>query len=274
MHSVDLDRYSSTKRLVGQNCLRHWDAAFSSSNWRSQRNYPRDVLHGPPRRGAGLRTALAAQGPSGAPDKVAELMRVYSPLAIKRSCRWGKVQGAERGAGFKGHEGFPRYDGNRGLSAHLVPTPLSERERQHPGTPDEQSDTGGVAEPMACGYTLFEQNKQGEARDPVEVHHPAEKQEPHQAPAAADAESAVLETHTYRATGAPPPMGAKECKRRSALAKTGMFNRGELVNARGEQQNVAEDHVGQTSIGERIPVRSNPHCSNTATRLKPAQAAR
>ncbi len=53
--------------------------------------------------------------------------------------------------------------------------PLLERERQHPGTPDEQSDTGHVAEPVAGGDSLFEQNEQGEARDPVEVHHPAEK---------------------------------------------------------------------------------------------------
>ena len=73
--------------------------------------------------------------------------------------------------------------------------PLSERERQHPGTPDEQSDTGRVAEPVAGGYGLFEQNKQGEARDPVKVHHPAEKQESHQEPAAADAESAVHKAH-------------------------------------------------------------------------------
>ena len=51
--------------------------------------------------------------------------------------------------------------------------PLSERE--HPGTPDDQSDTGGVAEPVASWDNLFEQNKQGEARDPVEVHDAAEK---------------------------------------------------------------------------------------------------
>ena len=29
-----------------------------------------------------------------------------------------------------------------------------------------------------------------------------------------------------------------------------------------------------TSIGDRMPVRSNPHCSTTAIRLNPAQAAR
>ncbi len=73
---------------------------------------------------------------------------------------------------------------------------FSERERQHPGTPDEQSDAGRVAEPVAGGDSLFEQNEQGEAPDPVEVHHPAEKQEPHQEPAAADAKSAVYQAHT------------------------------------------------------------------------------
>ncbi len=40
-------------------------------------------------------------------------------------------------------------------------------------------------------------------------------------------------------------MGAKECECRSAVAKTGMLNRGELVHARGEQQDAAEDHVGR-----------------------------
>ena len=39
--------------------------------------------------------------------------------------------------------------------------PLSERE--HPGTPAEQTDAGGVAEPVASGDNLFEQHKQGEA---------------------------------------------------------------------------------------------------------------
>jgi len=51
----------------------------------------------------------------------------------------------------------------------------SEHVRQYPGTPDQQSDTGRVAEPVAGGDSFFEQNEQGEARDPVEVHHPAEK---------------------------------------------------------------------------------------------------
>ena len=53
--------------------------------------------------------------------------------------------------------------------------PLSERERQNPGTPDKQSDTRRVADPVAGADRLFEQNEQGEARDPVEVHYPAEK---------------------------------------------------------------------------------------------------
>ena len=124
----------------------------------------------------------------------------------------------------------------------LAQWPLSEGERQHPGTPDEQNDTGRIAEPMTGGDGPFEQNEQGEARDPVEVHHPAEKQEAHQEPAAAHAESAVHETHAQRAAGVPPPMGAKECKRRSAVAKTGMLNRGELVEARGQQENAVRLH--------------------------------
>ena len=65
--------------------------------------------------------------------------------------------------------------------------PLSQRERQHPGTPDEQSDTGRVADPVASRDRLFEQNQQGEARDPVKVHHATEKEETHQDPTAADA---------------------------------------------------------------------------------------
>ena len=52
---------------------------------------------------------------------------------------------------------------------------LSERERQHPGTPNEQNDTGRIAEPMAGADSFFEQNEQGDARDPVEIHHPTEK---------------------------------------------------------------------------------------------------
>ncbi len=53
--------------------------------------------------------------------------------------------------------------------------PLLERERQHPGTPDQQSDTSRVAEPATGGDNLFQQNEHGDARDPVEVHHSAEK---------------------------------------------------------------------------------------------------
>ncbi len=53
--------------------------------------------------------------------------------------------------------------------------PLSERERQNPNTPDEQSDTGSVAEPVAGWDGLFKKNEQGEARDPIKVHYPAEK---------------------------------------------------------------------------------------------------
>ena len=40
---------------------------------RSQRNFPLDVTHGPPRRGAGLRSALKARAESGTPDEAAEL---------------------------------------------------------------------------------------------------------------------------------------------------------------------------------------------------------
>jgi len=61
------------------------------------------------------------------------------------------------------------------LEVPLSCVPSSERERQHSGTPDEQSDTSRVTEPVAGGDSLFEQNKQGETRDPVKVHHPAEK---------------------------------------------------------------------------------------------------
>jgi hypothetical protein len=68
------------------------------------------------------------------------------------------------------------YDGRPGKGARRdACMSLSELERQHPGTPDEQSDTGRVTEPVAGGDSLFEQNEQGEAHDPVEVHHPAEK---------------------------------------------------------------------------------------------------
>ena len=51
----------------------------------------------------------------------------------------------------------------------------SDRERQHPGTPNEQNDTGGVTKPVASRNGLFEQYEQCEARDPVKVHHAAEK---------------------------------------------------------------------------------------------------
>ncbi len=78
---------------------------------------------------------------------------------------------------------------------HCVPSERPERERQHPGTPDKQSDAARIAEPMAGGDSFFEQNEQGDSGDPVEVHHPAEKQEPHQEPAAADAESTVHQAH-------------------------------------------------------------------------------
>lgn len=73
--------------------------------------------------------------------------------------------------------------------------PLLERERQHPSTPDEQSDAGRVAEPVPRGDSLFEQYEQCEARNPVEVHHAAEKHQPDQEPTAADADSAVQKTH-------------------------------------------------------------------------------
>lgn len=117
--------------------------------------------------------------------------------------------------------------------------PFLKRERQHPGIPDEQSDAGRVAEPVPRRDGLFARHEQREARNPVEVHHAAEKHRPHQEPAAADTESPVQKTHAERATGAPPPMGTKECQRRSAVAKAGMLDRGGLGDAGGEQQETA-----------------------------------
>ena len=46
---------------------------------RSSRNFPLDVTHGPPRRGASLREALEAQGTNGTPDEVAELASYGMP---------------------------------------------------------------------------------------------------------------------------------------------------------------------------------------------------
>ena len=73
--------------------------------------------------------------------------------------------------------------------------PFLERGRQHPCAPDEQSDAGCVAEPVPRGDSLFEQYEQRETCDPVEVHHAAEKHQPHHEPAAAHAESALQKTH-------------------------------------------------------------------------------
>ena len=51
----------------------------------------------------------------------------------------------------------------------------SERERKRRDSPDGQSDSGGIAEPVAGRDGFFEEDKQGEADDPIEVHYTAEK---------------------------------------------------------------------------------------------------
>ncbi len=51
----------------------------------------------------------------------------------------------------------------------------SERERKRRDSPDGQSDPGGRAEPVAGRDGFFEEDKQGEADDPIKVHYTAEK---------------------------------------------------------------------------------------------------
>jgi hypothetical protein len=142
-------------------------------------------------------------------------------------------------------DGGPATQGDAGSRrARAALSCASEGGCEHRDTPGEQGHAGRAGKPVARGNSLFEQDEQRETGVPVEVHDAANKKQPHQEPATADTERAMNKTHAQRAKRAALPMLAKKFKRRSALAKAGSLQGGELVEAGGKQHDAAEDRMG------------------------------
>ncbi len=69
---------------------------------------------------------------------------------------------------------------------------------------------------------------------------PSDEEQAHQSPAAAGAKEPVFEAHPEGAARAFPPAGHDEFEGSAALGEAGVFERGELKDAGGDEQDAAE----------------------------------
>ena len=76
---------------------------------------------------------------------------------------------------------------------------------QHPERHANQQDTADSRAVSAEGCQLFKGDQRRQRRDDGEIHHAAGKQQEHQSPAAAHAQSAVLNTHAEGASHPSAP---------------------------------------------------------------------
>ena len=90
--------------------------------------------------------------------------------------------------------------------------PARRRSEQNPATREQQDQTD-ARQPMSCRHGLLEQDQQGQPDDPGEVHDPADEQEKHQEPAAADTVRAMHHPHAQGAGGPASPMLRQEMGR-------------------------------------------------------------
>ena len=102
--------------------------------------------------------------------------------------------------------------------------------------PADQSPRPRSARSTAAGQQLLGRDEQGQPGDPQQVHHPADEQQRHQQPAAADAIGAVEQAEARTRPSARAIMAGEECGRRAAAAEAGVLERRQLVEPGGDQQ--------------------------------------
>lgn len=108
------------------------------------------------------------------------------------------------------------------------PASLFRSDKEQNGTSEHQQSGKPPVCPPAGWSDLLDEGEEGKGGDPGEVHHAADKQQQHQAPAAAEAEQAMPETEPHRASRAWAPLAHDELQWRLALLKAGGLGAREL----------------------------------------------
>src|SRR4051812_38431059 len=96
---------------------------------------------------------------------------------------------------------------------------------EHHRAPRSHTEANDPSDPRAHRNGLLQQNEDSQADDPKQIHDAAEKQQPHQKPAAPQAIAAMLKPHSEGAQPTWSPALDEETNWRSAMAQADCLNR-------------------------------------------------
>ena len=124
-------------------------------------------------------------------------------------------------------------------------------ERDHEAE-DHEHRRDGPHRGRLPGQQALGGDQRGHQGHPRDAHHAEREQRGHQRPAAADADTAVLDAHPQRPEATPVPV-AQEHRRAAAVAQAGVLRRGQLVEP-GADDDAAGDVAPRVVPGEQAQI--------------------
>ena len=158
------------------------------------------------------------------------------------------------------------------MSGWTSPGTLAGRGRNPDPEPDERNREH-AREQFAPGDDLLHEDPGRDDGHPEQAHHAESEQGDHQAPAAADTESAVLDAHPEGTDTPRPPAAEHEVQRAAAVLQADVLQRRQLVEARRDERAACDVGAGAipgepvgpaATIRRYAPYAASPYTVQTA----------